>query len=151
MPNTSERERLLRNLDRGIRRLSFCLARKPCRRQLAAFLSLRQKIINQRYLERSDARTRYLSHNLALDNGQRFPETLVGHKHLRCSRTGFDRLLDMIAGHAAFTTTGNRPQAPPRLQLAVFLNRMAHGEDVQSLATRFDVSGAPTTYYRSEV
>ena len=79
----------------------------------------------------------------------RFPNFLVDHKHLfRCSRTEVDRLLNMIALHAAFIPTGKRPQAPPPLQLAVFLNRMAHGGDVQSSASRFDVCSTPTTIGR---
>nr|ODN96216.1 hypothetical protein L204_03910 [Cryptococcus depauperatus CBS 7855] len=73
-------------------------------------------------------------------NFYRFPQHEQIHLYLfRASSTELDRLADFFGSDPVFQSTGGKPQTPAKLQLAVSMNRMAHGEPEESIAHWFDL------------
>ena len=59
----------------------------------------------------------------------------------RMSSSEFARLVTRFGCDEVFQTTGKRPQAPPKYQLALFIHHLAHGYKVRAEARLFGISG----------
>ena len=74
---------------------------------------------------------------------------LRGSRHLSAFRMTHPQLLHLVSFFSddiAFVSTVNKPQAPPLYQIGITVYRLAHGNDVRSIARTFGVSGESAVY-----
>ena len=142
MPTYSYRARQLRRIERRLESLVPLFPIKAARRLYLFYISLHDQITSKRYLERHPIFPVYQKHDYVLHANSQFPGVDSDHKRLlRVTTTEFRRLVDMFGNDEVFIPRGNKPMAPAKLQLAVLLNRMAHGESVPTIARQFNLSG----------
>lgn len=137
MPN-DDRQRWLRQIDAQIHQLLRLQGLKPAREQLRHLIDLRHNIERSRYLTRP---TSYHNHELTHEGPNRYPSSPTDYKTLlRMSETEFERLVVRFGRDPVFVSTGKKPQAPPKLQLACFMHRLASGNSVASVKAAFNLT-----------
>ena len=142
MPTYSHRALELRRIERSLESLVPLFPIKAARRLYLFYISLHDQITSKRYLERHPLSPVYQKHHYILHANSRFPGVDSNHKRfLRVTTTEFGRLVDMFGDDEVFIPRGYKPMAPAKLQLAVLLNRLAHGESVPTIARQFNLPG----------
>jgi hypothetical protein len=141
---------LIKRVERHIIELAPLISVRPFRVQLFQYLQQHRQLVEQRYLDRREGEAKYSSHNyLNLDDSRRFPDRESMHKAvLRVSSSELARLVLLVGDHPSLNTHGRKPAAPPQLQLAVFLNRMAHAGSINTIAHTFDIPRKVSSIYR---
>ena len=142
MPTYSLRALALKKLERRITKISQLLSLKSARRLHRFYVSLHHTISSRRYLDRHPLTPIYKQHHYILHANARFPGNDAEHKQLFCVTTReFRQLIDIFGGDGVFQPRAFKPMAPAELQLAVLLNRMAHGHSVPTIARSFNLPG----------
>ena len=139
------RQRLLQNISKEIHQLMCLRTLKPACERLRHLLDYQEELERERYLGRS---SHYRSHDLTNDGPARFPISPLDYKELlRMSQTEFERLVRMYGSDPVFSSTGKKPQAPAKLQLATFIHRLASGNSVPSIKARFGITSEQMSHF----
>src|SRR3954466_12207320 len=72
-------------------------------------------------------------------------------KIIRMDSRSFQNLILKIESHSTFQSTGNKPQAPVELQLAIFLRRIGSKDEIFSICSRFGISEGTVYLYCKRV
>ena len=138
MPTPSQLQQSLKILDRMAIGLLATPRSSATRRFLAFLSSQRDALEAERYWERprSYQPAQYQSKiDLLL--------TATPHEFrflFRMTSMEFARLVERFGGDEVFISTGRRPQAAPKYQIALFVHRLAHGHEVKTEARLFGIS-----------
>jgi hypothetical protein len=99
---------------------------------------MRVKVQKQRYWTRPTSYERVHYHSIINRMLSSRPQTF---RYLfRMTNTEFARLVEKYMDDEVFEAKGNRPPADPKYQLAVFIYRLAHGHEMQTVQLLFGIS-----------
>lgn len=141
MPHLSKKQQALRDIDNRVSRLYPFVSNHLFRRQIQYLLSLRRKYESERYYERLPHSTHYENHDYLFQKRSLLPSTddkMIKTLHMNYAE--FRSLVALFGDHTIFKSKGRKPQAPPEVQLATCIYRMAGGERESTVENHFNLS-----------
>lgn len=118
------------------------------RRQIGLLLSLRKIHENSRYYQRIPHSSHYENHDYLFLRSSLLPSTddkII--KTLHMNRAEFTSVVALFGDDDIFKSQGRKPQAPPKVQLATCIYRMAGGESIRTVQNHFNLSHGSVSLY----
>lgn len=141
MPHLSRKQEALREIDNRISSLLPYISSSLFRRQIGLLLSLRKIHENSRYYQRIPHSSHYENHDYLFLRSSLLPSTddkII--KTLHMNRAEFTSVVALFGDDEIFKSQGRKPQAPPKVQLATCIYRMAGGESIRTVQNHFNLS-----------